>query len=98
MPNLNFPTSTVRSAFIRYALFRSTDSTSAYEAGQITVVYNPNGSIGSKWELVRNSDGNGFIDFNIIDTGQVQFSTTALAGINHAGKISYTAVALLQSY
>lgn len=97
LTNLNFPISTVRGAFIRYSVSRTTNSTSAFESGNLMVVYNPDGSIGSKWEMVRDYVGDGQITFNITDTGQVQFSTTALAGINHEGRISFVAQALLQS-
>ncbi len=97
VPNLNFSTTTVRAAFIRYAMYRSTNSTSAYEAGTLIIVYNPNGSTNQKWDQGRQYVGNGQISFTVKDTGQVQLNVSALAGINHSGKISYSAQALLQT-
>lgn len=94
---LNFPSSEVRSAFIRYALYRETSVTSAYEAGEITIVYNPNGSVSSKWELVRQGVGDGQIDFSISDVGQMSFTTATLAGINHTGNLTFVAQSVLQS-
>lgn len=97
IPNLTFSTTIVRSAVIKYSVYRSTDVASAYEAGTLTVVYNPNGLTGQKWEMGQQFIGDGDIEFNITDVGQVQMSTTALTGTNHVGKLSYTAAALLQN-
>lgn len=94
---LNFPTSDVRGVDIFYSVFRETDSTSAVESGTMTIVYNSDGSIGNKWELTREYTGPGAeIEFNITDTGQVQYTTTALSGINHIGRISFYARSLPQ--
>lgn len=94
---LSFPTSTVRAAFIRYSVFRSTTTTSAVESGEIMILYNPNGPIGNKWEMGQRQLNNGQISFYVTDTGQVQFSTIALAGSNHQGKLTFTAQSILQS-
>lgn len=98
IPALSFPTSAVRAVFIRYSVYRTTDSTSAYEAGDMITMYNPNNSVGLKWTLSQgNITGSGAqITFNVTDTGQFQFSTTALAGSNHAGKIVFEARSLEQ--
>jgi hypothetical protein len=97
VPNLNFPTTAVRSAFIRYAVYRTTSTDVAYEAGSITVVYNPTNPVSNKWEITKDFIGDGKIDFIMADTGQMEFTTSALPGINHVGKITYTAQAVLQS-
>jgi hypothetical protein len=94
---LSFPVSTVRSAFIRYAVFRDTNSTSAYESGELLIVYNPNGPIGNKWEIARRLVGDGKITFTVSDTGQVKFSTEAIAGSSHTGKLTFVAQSILQS-
>lgn len=102
IPNLSFPTSNVRSAFIRYAVYRQTDNpnpadTTLAEGGSMQVTYNPNGPVGNKWEISRDYTGDAQITFNITDVGQVQFSTTSLAGSNHEGTLTYTAQSLLNS-
>lgn len=95
---LSFPTATVRSAFIRYAVFRSTNSTSVGETGELQIFYNPNGTVGNKWDIARTYSGpGGQISFYVTDTGQVQFSTTAIAGSSHQGKLTFVAQAILQS-
>ena len=96
LPNLNFPTTAVRSAFIRYAVYRTTSTNTAYEAGSITIVYNATNPIGNKWEITNDHIGNGLITFIIADTGQMEFSTTALPGSSHSGRITYVAQAVLQ--
>jgi len=95
--NLSFSTSNVRAAFIKYSVFRTTSSNTAYEAGNMILVYNPNGTIGSKWEVARDYVGDGSITFSVSDTGVVSFVTTAIAGTSHAGILSYSGAALLQS-
>lgn len=97
LPNLSFSTSIVRGAFIRYALNRKTDSTEVSEEGSIQIVYNASNPTSSKWEVTRDSIGDASITFTVTDVGQVQFSTTTISGANHAGKIFYTAQAMLQN-
>lgn len=94
---LSFPTSTVRAAFIRYSVFRSTSLTSVVESGELMILYNPAGPIGNKWEIGQRQLSDGQISFYVTDTGQVQFSTTALAGSGHTGKLTFTAQSILQS-
>lgn len=98
---LSFPTSQVRSAFIRYSVFRTTSLEIAGETGELTIFYNPNGPTNNKWEVgqrvVSGIIGGGRISFNVTDTGQVQFSTTSMSGSNHVGKLTFVAQSILQS-
>ena len=94
---LSFPTATVRAVFIRYSVFRSTNLTSVYETGELNAVYNPSGPTGNKWELAQQLVGNGDITFTITDTGQVEFSTTVIAGTGHQGVLTFVAQAILQT-
>jgi hypothetical protein len=98
IPALSFSTSNVRAVFIRYAVYRQTTLANADEAGDIIAVYNPNNSVGFKWTVsqVRTSGG-AQISFNMTDNGQIQFSTTALSGASHSGKITFEARALEQT-
>jgi len=95
--NLSFPTSNVRAAFIRYTVYRNTNSTTVTEAGNLIIVYNPSFSIGSKWSINRVYTGDASINFNVTDTGQIQFSTTSIAGTGHVGTITYSATSLLNA-
>lgn len=99
LTNLNFPTTSVRSAIITYNIERvnSSPTTTQYETGLIEIVYN-----GTTWDMTRDSTGqilNGssipFNTFSITNLGQVQFSTITLgAGTFTSGKITYSAKAL----
>ena len=94
IPGLAFPVSNVRSADIRYDVYRSTSSTSVYEAGHFLIDYNPNNSTGNKWSISQDRIGNANITFAISDTGQFSFSTTTLAGTGHVGQITFAATTL----
>lgn len=96
---LQFPPSEVRAVEILYASFRETDAETAYESGTLYAIYSDNNAPGSKWEFSREATGFGKLNFNILDTGQVQMSTTALAGTasTHTMTLTLTAKALLQT-
>jgi len=96
IPNLAFSTSTVRAAYIRYSVYRTTNSTTVSETGQMIIVYNPNNPVGNKWEIAKDRVGDASISFSVDDTGQFSFTTTALSGINHSGNITFSAQALNQ--
>lgn len=101
--NLNFPATDVRAATIYYSVNRSTqdsgppDGQEVVEAGTLEINYNASRSISEKWELIRSGGGDALITFNITDLGQIQFSTTALTGINHTGIISFRALAIMNT-
>lgn len=100
IPALSFPIGSVRAVFIRYSVYRSTNSTNAEEAGDMIAVYNTNNSSSHKWSLTLGNrtgkDGGASVTFNMTDAGQIQFSTTALSGSSHIGKITFDARALAQ--
>lgn len=95
IPNLSFPTSAVRAAFIRYSVYRNTSSTTVVEAGDILVAYNPTNPPGNLWEISQSREGSASITFAISDAGNMTFSTTTLAGTGHNGSIFYAAQAML---
>lgn len=95
IPLLSFPTSNVRSAFIRYAIYRTSDTTTEAETGTLDVIYNA--TLGS-WQICREAVGTDTkAIFNITNTGQVQMTTTAIGGTYVTGTLSYLAQAILQS-
>ncbi len=95
--SLNFPTSDVRAAFIRYSVFRTTDTNTAYEAGELLICYSPSNPVNNKWDVAQRRLGDGLITFNVSDTGQFSFTTTTLAGSSHTGLITFSANSILQS-
>jgi len=95
--SLNFSTALIRSVSVSYAVYRTTNSTTAYEFGNLNAVYSPNNPTNSKWEMSQSRTGNGQISFYMTDTGQMQYTTTTISGTGHSGKISFSATALTQS-
>ena len=95
---MSFPTDAVRAVFIRYSIYRTTDSANAYEAGDLIAMYNPNNAIGEKWALSRGNvtGSGGLMTFSVTDNGQFRFSTTPLSGTNHQGKLIFDARSLEQ--
>lgn len=98
VPSLAFPTSEVRGAYVKYTIYRTTNSADAAETGTLMLIYNPNNSSNEKWEVVREAVGDGQVTFSCTDTGQVQVTLTALSGTGHTGKLNYSAQAIQQSY
>lgn len=101
--NLVFPSSEVRSATIFYAVHRETedsgsgDNQEVSEGGTITIVYNNSNPTNNKWGISQIKAGEANITFAVTDLGQLQFTTTALTGINHVGTISFRALAVLNA-
>jgi len=99
--NLSFPSSDVRAATVYYTVYRKTDNSGPpdgqelTEAGTLEINFNDSNPVTQKWEMVRLFQGEGQVSFSITDLGQIQFSTTALTGINHTGIISYRAISIL---
>ncbi len=95
VPLLTFPVANVRSAFIRYAIYRRSNTTTESETGTLEIVYN---NLTGTWQISREGTGtdNG-ITFTVTNVGQVQFSTTAIGGVYAEGTLSYGASAILQA-
>lgn len=96
--NLSFPTDAVRAVFIRYSIYRTTDSNTVYEAGDMIAMYNPSNSVNSKWALTvgNKTGGDGQLTFKVTDNGQFRFDSTPVTGTNHAGKLVFDARSLEQ--
>jgi len=110
--SLSFPTATVRSATIRYSVYRTNTANQTHaEAGMMTVVYNTKNL---SWEMERDFTGNGTgglditpvggagattsgITFRIDSTGQIYYTAATLSSPGYVGKLSFAAQALLQT-
>lgn len=91
IPALSFPTDAVRAVFVRYMVYRATDSTEVDEQGELNALYNTDSGT---WDFSRRYTGDAQITFSISNDGQVSFTTTSIAGSNHNGFITFTAQAL----
>lgn len=95
IPLLTFPTAAVRSAFIRYAIYRTSDTTTEAETGTLEIIYNT--TLGT-WQMSREAVGTDTKSvFTVTNIGQVQLTTTAIGGTYSGGTLSYVASAILQS-
>ena len=98
--NLYFPPTEVLSALVMYGVKRQTqdsgagDAKNVSEEGTLHIVYNETNPVGNKWEISRESMGDASMTFSITDLGQLQFSNTALSGINHSASLSFRALSI----
>jgi len=104
--SLAFPTATVRSATIRYSVYRNNDANNTQaESGMMTVVYNTESL---SWEMQRDFTGNvtpaggpgattSGITFRVDSTGQIYYTAATLSSPGYVGKLSFAAQALLQT-
>lgn len=90
IPGLTFPPSDVRAAFIRYTVHRTTDTNEVNEMGELWAVYN---DTNGNWDFSQQKSQDALIEFNITNVGQVQLTTSTLAGTNHEGFITFAAQA-----
>jgi hypothetical protein len=98
LTGLSFSNAVVRAGFIRYAVYREvTQPAYAYEAGEMTVVYNANNPTNQKWELQQERVGDASISFTVDDNGQFSFTTTSIGTGTHSGRVSFVAQSLAQS-
>jgi len=91
IPNLAFPITNVRAAFIKYSVYRTTTLEAVAESGDMIIVYNSNTGI---WALAQERVGDSSISFSIANNGQLSFSTTVLSGTSHTGTLVYEARAM----
>jgi hypothetical protein len=97
LPGLSFPTSNVQGALIQYTVYENTSTSTVAQFGTIEIAYNASNPPGNKWDISNEYTGESNVIFSITDTGQVQFSSTSLPGINFNGVIGFTAKALENS-
>jgi hypothetical protein len=95
--DLNFPISAVRSAYIKYSIYRTTSLETVSEVGNIICVYDASKSVNNKWTVSRDYVGDAKCSFKITDDGQVEITTDPLTGTYVSGKVSFSAQALQQS-
>lgn len=101
IPNLEFPVTAVQGAMVLYGCQRSTNSVQISQSGILILNYDPTQSPGSLWqitdEFASSSSAGAGITFSMSDVGQLQFSTTSIAGTDYQGTINFRALAVLNS-
>lgn len=88
---LLFDTSVVRAAIIEYSIYRTTNSNEIVECGSMYLAYK---STAATFELARTYAGDGGMTFTVNGSGQLQYTSSNLAGSSYSGKMKYRARAL----
>lgn len=92
---LAFNTASVRSAIVEYSIIRISDSTpnGTAETGQLHLIYDnlAGWSIGQGGVI-----GNAGVNFSILSTGQVQYTSTDIGSLNYIGIMKFRAKTLQQ--
>lgn len=89
----SFDTSLVRSAILYYSIYRSTNINEESEVGQIFLTYSTQAAT---WNISQVYGGSSGVTFSITNAGQIQYTSTALAGTGYVAKITFKAVTFLQ--
>lgn len=98
IPNLSFPVNDVGGSIVFYTVARHTNSVDVSQTGFLLLNYDPSRAPGLKWQVMDQYTNSGAqIVFNVTDVGQVQFSTTSIAGTGHIGHINFRALAVLNN-
>lgn len=92
--DLVFSTSSVRAAEIDYSVYITTDSEELTETGKLVIAYS---NVSGTWDIAQYAlmDDSG-IEFSILNSGQVQYTTTTIAGTGYSGTLKFKAKVLTQ--
>ncbi len=89
---LLFNTATVRSAVIDYNIYRTTSLNEVVEAGTLLIMYK---SVANEWSVSQILNGDAEVYFTITTTGQLQYTSSSLAGTSYTGTMTFEAAAIL---
>jgi hypothetical protein len=92
---LAFDSSVSRSANITYSIYRTSTDTPAgnAESGVISIVYDNNASVGTKWKISQTKNGEAGVLFTISDLGQFSYTSTEIdtGSGGYAGTLKFSA-------
>lgn len=88
IPGYSFDTSEVRAISSQFLITRSTDTPAVTitESGYIEGNFD-----GTNWNISIRSNGNSGVDLSITPAGQIQYTSTDLAGAGYVGSIIFEA-------
>ena len=94
---LVFSTATVRSALVDYSIYIVTSSNEKAEKGQLELIYKNGATVGQKWSIgqVFFGDDSG-VRFTMTDAGQIQYTSSNIAGTSYVGTMHFEAKAIQQ--
>lgn len=90
---LIFDSNVVRAATISYTIYRtsSTNPAGHSEVSKAFIIYDDNASIGQKWKITIESNGDAGVALSISDSGQVSYLSTNIGTSSYSGTIVFTA-------
>lgn len=93
-----FDPGTIRAANVNYAIYRKdiNDTYGFSETGTLSLTYDNNAPATTKWTLGQSSVGNSGVSFSVLDSGQVQYTSTNLSGTSYVGILKFNAKTLTQ--
>lgn len=92
IPGLSFSTSVVLGAKVDYNVYRVTSTNEVVEQGMMLISYKP---VAMTWDIVILSSQSSNVVFSISNTGQVQYTSDNMPGINYTGSITFRALGLV---
>lgn len=84
--NLRFENSQTRHAIVEYGVYRITSGSEVSQAGQLFLTYK---SSAATWEIEDHTVGDAGMVFTITTAGQIQYTSTNMAGTGYQGKMSF---------
>lgn len=93
---LFFNTASVRGAIVEYTIYRNTTGIGATELIETGSMYLGYKSVAGTWTLSILGTGGAGVTFSVLNTGQVQYTSTNITGSSYSGTIKFRARALTQ--
>jgi hypothetical protein len=90
----SFDVSLIQSFELSYSIFRSTSSNEGAQTGKLTGTFK---RMANTWDMANEFNGTAGIVFSITNVGQIQYTSSNLAGSSYAGIIKFSATAILQA-
>lgn len=93
---LLFDTGIIRSVEITYNIYRTSNDviSGKAETGKMLMVYDDNAVPTEKWSVVQTRVGDAGVVLSVLDSGQLQYVSSNLTGINYFGLIKFSAKVL----
>lgn len=95
--NLLFPPTKVYFVEVAYSVYRTTSVTTVVEGGKLILQYDASRPSTKKWDVAQHRQGDAGMTFTCSDLGQLKFTSSTLAGINHEGFISFRGLSVLKA-
>lgn len=92
IPGLSFDSTVVKGAKVDYNVYRVTSTNEVVEQGIMLLSYKPNAML---WDLTLVSGQNSNVVFSITTSGQMQYTSDNMPGLNYSGEITFRGLGLV---